>query len=39
LADLDFGMARMYEALLDEDLGSQIGVFREMEEALAWLND
>lgn len=37
--DLVFGMARMYElmgGLADRDAG-QVGVFRSMEEATAWL--
>jgi hypothetical protein len=35
-ADLVFGMARMYETLT-EDSVQDVGVFRDMEEAKAWL--
>jgi hypothetical protein len=35
--DLAFGLARMYGARLSPSLHSQIGVFRELEEALNWL--
>ena len=34
--DLDFGFARMFKSLKAESAG-QIAVFRELEEALAWL--
>ena len=36
-SDLVFGMARMYQ-ILCERLACQIGVFRELDEALAWLD-
>lgn len=35
--DLAFGMARMYEMLTSDNI-SNIGIFREMEEAKDWLS-
>jgi len=33
---LEFGLARMFQ-MLGEDRSGQVGVFRDMDEALAWL--
>jgi hypothetical protein len=38
-SDLDFGMGRMYEAFLDSDMGSQVRVFRDIDEARNWIED
>jgi hypothetical protein len=35
--DLGFGLARMYEQLVEAESSTDIMVFREMDEALAWL--
>ena len=35
--DLDYGMARMYEMLMEGEIGPRVKVFRDMEEAKAWL--
>ena len=35
--DLDYGLARMYEQLLEAGSPADVMVFRSMEEALAWL--
>ena len=35
--DLSFGLARMYEQMLVASTGARIMVFRDMEEAMAWL--
>jgi hypothetical protein len=35
--EADFGMARMYEMLIAAELGPSVGVFRDVEEAEAWL--
>lgn len=36
-SDLSFGMARMFQALADQRLNMEYGVFREKSEAIAWL--
>jgi hypothetical protein len=35
--DLNFGMGRMWEALVSEDLDIDISVYRDESEALAWI--
>jgi len=35
--DLDYGMARVYEILMAGDIAPQVRVFRDLEEAKAWL--
>ena len=35
--DVDFGLARMYEQLLDTGSSGEVRVFRDYEEAVAWL--
>ena len=35
--DLGFGLSRMYEMNLNDDLKSQVRVFRDMDAALAWI--
>ena len=36
--DLQYGMARMYESLTD-DMPFEVGVFRDEQEAMAWLKE
>jgi uncharacterized protein with PIN domain len=36
--DFSYGMARMYELLLDSRMSSQIKIFRDMTAAREWLN-
>jgi hypothetical protein len=36
--DFEFGMARMYESILGSQSSKPVMVFRDMEEAKAWLN-
>jgi hypothetical protein len=35
--DVDFGLARMYEQLLDNGSTGDVTVFRDYDEAIAWL--
>ncbi len=35
--DVDFGLARMYEQLLDNGSTGEVTVFRDYDEAIAWL--
>lgn len=35
--DLDYGMARMYELLMEGDIAPEVRVFRDLEEAEDWL--
>jgi hypothetical protein len=35
--DLDFGMARMYEMLLEAEMGPSVKVFRDIEAAELWV--
>ncbi|MBL6946836.1 MAG: hypothetical protein ISR47_09365 [Rhodospirillales bacterium] len=37
--DANFGMARMYEAMVDGKLSRQIKTFRKIEDARKWLNE
>ena len=38
-SDANFGMARMYEAMVDEKVSQQIRTFRKIEDARKWLNE
>ena len=37
--DLAFGLARMYEAQVTQEVKNQVGVFREIGEARLWLDE
>jgi hypothetical protein len=39
VSDLVFGMSRMYELLRGDEVSEEIRVFRNYDEALAWLDD
>ena len=36
--DVHYGISRMYEQILDDDAPIRIGVFRDEDEALGWLD-
>ena len=37
--DVHYGISRMYEQILDDDAPIRIGVFRDQDAALNWLDD
>ena len=39
VADLDYGMGRMWQALSEGSVSFEIGIFRSLAEARAWLSD
>jgi hypothetical protein len=39
VADLDYGMGRMWQILTEDSVSFEIGIFRSLAKARAWLSD
>lgn len=37
--EVDFGLSRMYEVMLEDKVSSQVHIFRDYDKALAWIQE